>query len=135
MKIIKQASNTVFMTIDEQGFPHPRTMWVAGFDDDFTTYYVTGKSLVKCKHISENPKVCSFWTQVEGTEIGPSYAFVKGVAEITEDQSLRDRFWNDMLSTYFPEGKTDPNYIIIIVRPKELMLMDEEKYPLDKIEF
>jgi len=130
--IIAEAVNAVLMTVDQNGFPHPRTMWTAGVDDDMTTYFVTGKGLAKVQQIQANNKVCMFWTQ---TDKGGSYALLKGEARVTDDQSLRDRFWNDMLAEYFPQGKTDPSYVVIVVKPKELMLMEGMKYPLDKIQF
>ena len=134
-EIIDKAVNGVMMTVDEHGFPHPRTMWTAGMDDDFTIYFVTGRMLEKCKQIAADPKVCVFWTQTENGHIGWSYVLLKGEANVTDDQSLRDRFWSDMLSQYFPEGKTDPNYVVIVVKPKVLMLMDSHHYPLQKVEF
>ncbi|MCE5322901.1 pyridoxamine 5'-phosphate oxidase family protein [bacterium] len=133
--LIESAVNAVFMTIDNEGFPHPRTMWTAGVDDDFTVYFITGRSLLKIKQIEANPEVCAFWTKTEGDVIGWSYALIKGRATVTDDQNLRDRFWSDMLKEYFPGGKTDPEYVVIVVKPKELMLMDSHKYPLDRITF
>ena len=130
--IIAEAVNAVLMTVDQNGFPHPRTMWTAGVDDDMTTYFVTGKGLAKVQQIQANNKVCMFWTQ---TDKGGSYALLKGEARVTDDQDLRDRFWNDMLAEYFPQGKTDPSYVVIVVKPKELMLMEGMKYPLDRVEF
>lgn len=134
-KIIEQSVNSVFITLDKDGFPHARTMWTAAVDDDFTTYYVTGRNLVKCKQIAESSKVCSFWTLIEGGIIGWSYVQLKGEAKVTDDQILRNRFWNDMLKEYFPNGANDPNYVVIVVKPKELMLMDSHKYPLERVEF
>lgn len=134
-QIIDKAINGILVTEDASGFPHPRTMWTAGVDDDFTIYFVTGKSLQKCKQIEANPKVCVFWTETDNSHIGWNYAFVKGAASITQDQALRDRFWNDELKQYFSQGKTDPEYVVLIVRPNELMVMDSHKYPLDRVEF
>jgi len=128
--IITDAVNGVLMTVDGNGFPHPRTMWTAGIDDDFTTYFVTGRQLAKVAQIEANNKVCMFWSRTSDGD----YTFLKGEARVTDDQALRDRFWNDHLSEHFPQGKTDPSYVVIVVKPKELMLMDGMKYPLDKIE-
>jgi len=133
--IVEQAVNGVLMTLDEHGFPHPRTMWTAGLDDDFTIYFVTGRALQKCRQIEANPRVCVFWTQTEENKIGWNYALVKGEATITDDQALRDRFWSDVLRQYFPGGKTDPNYVVIVVKPRQMMVMDSHKYPLDVMQF
>jgi general stress protein 26 len=134
-EIIKSAVNAVFMTVDSEGFPHPRTMWTAGMDDDFTIYFVTGKGLQKTRQIESDPKVCAFWTKTDGSVIGWDYALLKGTASVSEDQALKDRFWMDELQQYFPGGKIDPNYVVIIVKPKELMIMASHQYPLERVEF
>jgi general stress protein 26 len=134
-QIIDKAVNGILSTVDENGFPHPRTMWTAGLDDDFTVYFVTGRSLLKCRQIQANPRVSVFWTQTENETIGWNYAFLKAHATISDDQALRDRFWNDVLKEYFPTGSTDPEYVVLVLKPVELMVMDSHKYPLDKVEF
>lgn len=133
--IIDDAVNGVLVTLDQDGFPHPRTMWTAGVDDDFTVYFVTGRDLLKSRQIQANQKVCVFWTKTHENTIGWDYTFMKGNAAVSDDQPLRDRFWTDVLDEYFPGGKTDPNYVVIVVKPKELMIMEGHKYPLDRIEF
>lgn len=133
-EIIDAAVNSIFTTVDENNAPHSRTMWTAGTDDDFTTYYVTHRDMLKCKQIKNNPKVCSFWTMVEGSTIGWSYVMLKGEASITDEQPMRDRFWNEALTEYF-KSKDDPTFVIIVVRPKELLMMDANQYPLKRIEF
>lgn len=133
--IVGKSPMSVLITIDTNGRPQPRTMWTAGMDEDFTVYFATGRSLEKCRQIEENPKVSVFWTTVENEALGWGYAWIKGNATISDEQSLRNRFWNDELSEYFPKGKEDPSYVIIVIKPKELVVMDSMKYPLDKIEF
>jgi general stress protein 26 len=134
-QIIDKSVNAIFTTMDEHGFPHPRTMWTAGMDDDFTAYFVTSRSLLKIRQIEADPRVCLFWTQVEGDNIGWSYAFIKGKAEITDEQALRDRFWNDTMNQYFPHGRQDPDYVVIKVKPIEMTMMDSHKYPLERVTF
>lgn len=133
--IIDEATNSVLMTVDDQGFPHPRTMWTAGLDDDFTVYFVTGRTLLKCKQIESNPNVCVFWTLTDGSNIGWNYALLKGRATITDNQGLRDRLLVDELARYFAGGKTDDNYVVIVVKPMQLMVMDSHQYPLDSLDF
>lgn len=100
-EIIGAAVNPVFTTLDEDGVPQSRTMWTAGINDDFTVYYVTHRDMLKCSQIEHNPRVCSFWTMVEGRTTGWSYVLLKGEAAVIDEQPTRERFWNDMLTEYF----------------------------------
>ena len=133
--LIKGIQHTVLVTTDEHGMPQPRTMFVLEVTNDFTTYFATGRTMQKCSQIAANPKVCLFWTQVQEGQLGPGYVCLKGEATVTDEQSLRHRFWKDEFKQYFPFGKDDPDYVIIVVKPKELLVMDSMKYPLDKVEF
>ncbi|OFX13635.1 MAG: hypothetical protein A2Z18_07150 [Armatimonadetes bacterium RBG_16_58_9] len=133
--IIKGIQHVVLVTIDQHGMPQPRSMWLPGMDDDFTIYFVTSRRTEKCPQIAANSKVCVFWTQVQEGQLGQGYVSLKGEASLTDDQNLRYRFWNDELNQYFPGGKDDPDYVIIVIKPKELLVMDSMKYPLDKVEF
>jgi general stress protein 26 len=71
---------------------------------------------------------------VEGSTIGWSYVTLKGDSRVTDEQLLRDRFWNDALTEYF-KGKDDPSLVIIVVKPRELLMMDSNEYPLKRIHF
>ncbi len=133
--IIAEAVNAVLTTVDSAGYPHSRTMWTAGIDDDFTTYCVTGRGMEKVKQIRANPRVSCFWTKTDEGAIGWDYVMLKGEAKATDEQELRDRFWDDTLKEYFPHGKDDPAFMIVVVEPKEMLVMDSRKYPLDKVEF
>jgi len=132
LSLIRSIENAAVVTIDGKGYPQSRIMWTAGVEDDFTTYFLSGRPMEKCLQISANPRVCAFWTQTQGQW---NYAMIKGDAVISDDQSLRDRFWKDEFATYYPGGKTDPNYVVIVIKPVELLLMDEMKYPLERIVF
>lgn len=137
-RIIDQAPMSVLTTLDEGGYPQSRTMWTPAVDDDFTVYFVTGRILEKCRQISANPRVCCFWTQIEDNALGGGYVCIKGEARVTDEQQLRDRLWDDVLSQYFPGGKTDPNYVVVVVKPSEMTVMDNmqsHQYPLDRLRF
>jgi len=133
--VLDAALHGVLATIDENGFPQARTMWTAGVDDDFTIHFVTHRSSAKCAHIAVNPKVCAFWAPVDNGQLGGGFLCIKGEACLTDDQSMRDRFWVDELKEHFAGGKEDPNYVIMIIRPKQLTAMDMAHYPPDVVDF
>ncbi len=134
-EIINKAQNAVLVTIDEDGFPQSRIMYTAGLDDEFKIYFVTGKSLPKCKHIKANPKINVFWTTAISTQEDWRWVSIKGTAEIRDDAEIRNRFWSDMLNRYFKGGVEDPEYVIIVISPKQIMTMTKDEYPPRIVEF
>ena len=118
-----------FATVDEHGCPQIRAMMPTTIDDDFTSYYITSRQSAKCRHITANPKVSSLWTDVVDPMSDWRSVLVKGKADISEDKALRERFWMDELTFAFPAGVDDPNYVILIVKPTEMILADHQTMP------
>jgi general stress protein 26 len=111
---------SVLITLDHDGFPAARQMGTLVVDDDFTVWYATATTTAKCGQIEGNPKVTVYWPICDQCQPGFGHVIVRGLAELTEDQALRDRFWDDSFVKYFPQGKTDPTFILIKVKPVTL---------------
>ena len=112
-KIISDHPNSILITVDEGGRPVDRVMRTARVDDDLTVYYATGLKSAKVKRLELNPSVLVLWAGESG------YLSLKGVASVTTDPEILGRIWRDTFATYFHGGKTDPNYAVIIVKPRE----------------
>jgi general stress protein 26 len=122
-------------TIDEKGYPHVRPMYTLAVDDDLTTYFATGKGMLKSKHMEANPKVSLSWNADAEDMAKWKNVQIKGDGVTTDDKALRHRVWNEMLLPYFPGGADDPNYVIVVVKPKELLFTEGESYPAKRVEF
>ena len=128
-ELIAQNPNSVLVTIDANGYPACRTMWTAKIENDFTVYYVTGRGSNKCGQIAANPRVTVFWP------VGDSYVALKGDAVVTDDQEIRDMLWNDSMTQYFPAGRTDPNYVVVQIKPRELTCLDGKDHSVHTATF
>lgn len=114
-----------FATVDEHGCPQIRAMMPVTVADDFTVYYITGRMTSKCRQIASNPKVSTLWTHVVDPMKEWESVLIKGEAAISDEKSLRERFWMEELRQIFPAGANDPNYVILIVKPTEMILADQ----------
>lgn len=124
-----------FATVDENGCPQMRAMMAAGIDEDFTVYYITSRLSAKCAQIAANPKVSSLWTDVVEPMRDWRSVLLKGRALISDDKALRDRFWMDQLTFAFPGGADDPNYVILIIRPAEMISSDNKSFVSQIVKF
>lgn len=128
-EIIKEKPIAVMATIDEKRYPMLRPMYTARLDDDFTAYFATDKRSAKCKQIADDSKVSLLWSSISEDMSNWRYAEITGIAQVTDNADLRHALWFDGLELHFPEGKDDPNYAVIIIKPQELLFSDPKTYP------
>ncbi|MCF2492044.1 pyridoxamine 5'-phosphate oxidase family protein [Dyadobacter chenhuakuii] len=53
-----------------------------------------------------------------------TYISVSGKAEIVEDEAKKEELWNPMAKAWFPEGKEDPNLVLLKVTTGEAAYWD-----------
>jgi len=127
--IIEKCPFTAFATCDENGFPQSRAMMAAAVDDDLTTYYITHRGSAKCGQIAANPNCSSMWMEVVEPMTNWHSVLVKGTASVKDDKAIRDRFWMEQLRGFFPGGADDPGFVVVEVKPTEMILADAQTMP------
>jgi len=105
----------------ENGKPYVRVMHSPRIDDDFTVWYATSASSNKVRHIRANPQVCAVFHH-EG-----KWVRVMGKAEIVTDLEEKGRLWEDDWARYWPDGKGDPDYILISIKAESVDYLDLTK--------
>lgn len=124
-EIISESPFTAFATVDEHGCPQSRAMMPVGVEEDFIVYYITNRMTAKCMQIAANPKVSSLWTHVIDPMKEWSSVLIKGEAVVSDGRALKERFWMEELRGFFPAGVDDPNFVIIVCKPREMIVADQ----------
>lgn len=119
-EVTRDVPVSILITYGEDGFPAGRPMGHLLIEEDFTVYFATATTLAKCGQIEAEPKVAVYWEKAGQDMQGYAWVMAQGTAELTRERSVLDRFWDDSFKHYFPEGKTDPTYVIIRVKPARL---------------
>lgn len=114
-------------TLDADGYPHTTTMYNlrcaaqypslvdlhAEEDNDFCVYMATANQSGKMARLKANPKASLYFCDAD--------QFVSfmlgGDIEVIEDQTLKDRIWQDGWTMYFPNGPRGPEYGVIKLAP------------------
>ena len=125
-EVIGKCMSSAFATVDENGCPQMRAMMPVAVDDDLTAYYITSRQSAKCSQIAANPRVSSLWTDVVEPMSDWRSVLAKGQARVSDDKALRDRFWMEELRPFFPGGADDPSFVILVCKPTELILADNQ---------
>ncbi len=108
-------------TMTREGAPWVRYI-TAQANDELEFRFATVKESKKVAHIAANPKV-HLLTGVEDPAAAVTWVQVAGIAEISSDAKEKRDHWNDRLHAYF-EGPDDPSYVVGIIRPYRIELMD-----------
>jgi general stress protein 26 len=105
--------------------PHARYMTF--FHEELTIYTPTSKETYKSEEIEKNANV-HILLGYEGEGMGDAYIEVQGKAAIREEQSLKDKFWNERMKKWI-ESPNDPEFIILEIKPETIRLMNDNGEP------
>ena len=111
----------------------PRSRYMTFFNDDVTLYTVTSKDTHKTGDIEQNP-----YTHVllgyEGEGFGDLYVEIEGKVTESDDESLKEKVWNEHLEPWF-DGPEDPKILILKIDPEQIRLMNKKGQPPQTLEF
>lgn len=102
------------MLITRSGGPNLRAvpMALAKVDEDGTIWFVTGRESGKAHDIETNSAV-EIVCMKEFTE----YLTIHAEAALSHDVDKIDELWDQRFRAWFPEGRTDPNLVLIRAQP------------------
>ena len=120
-KLLEDIDFCMFTTVGEEGYlvSRPLSTQAAEFDGERLWYFTSLRS-PKVREIGRHPQVnCAYVSKDKNV-----YASVAGIASITRDKALIERFWKDAYKAYFPRGRNDPNVALIEVRVRTVEYWD-----------
>lgn len=108
------ANFSTAMLITHTDEHHLRTvpMAIAKVDEDGTIWFVTGRESGKAHDIETNAAI-EIVCMKEFTE----YLSVHAHATLSRDMEKIDEVWDQRFRAWFPEGRTDPNLMLIRAQP------------------
>ncbi len=119
------------MATVQQNKPHSRYMTF--FNDDFILYTATSKKTHKVEDIEQNP-----YTHIllgyDGNGLGDSFLEIEGQVEESDDESMKEKVWNDALKGWF-EGPKDPDLVILKIVPTQVRVMNSKGNEPEVVKF
>ena len=121
LRILEESRLGTMATVSE-GKPHSRYMTF--INEEFTLYTPTSKGSEKVDELESNP-----YTHIligyDGEGFGDAYLEILGRVSISEDDSLKEKIWNDRMEAWF-EGPNHPNLVILKVTTESARLMNKK---------
>lgn len=115
IKELAEAALTGLMITNLKSLPLSiRPMATQKVDDNGQVYFLGVKSSDAVKHINESADMQLVYANKDKSE----YLALYGQGEVYRDQAEIDEMWNAFIKTWFPEGKDDPNLVIIRFKPE-----------------
>jgi len=129
LKLIRQFNTVMMVTHAEDDRLRARPMGIAQVEDGGRLWFITAMETAKTHEIEEDTRV-----QIVCQDDYSLYLSVGGRAALVEDDRAKiHEVWKESYKVWFPEGKDDPNLILIAFYPEEVEYWDNEGW--NKIEY
>jgi general stress protein 26 len=109
VKLRKKSKFAYVGSINEEGFPQNKCMFIIKDDDVHVHYFSTNTSSRRVQQFRKNPKASVYYCN----EMFFKGALFTGTIEIVDDIEIKKRFWNKGDEKYYPKGVTDHDYCIL----------------------
>lgn len=110
-EFIREQKVAFIASVDEEGFPNMKAMFVPRKIDGNCFYFTTNTSSMRSQQYMKNPKASIYFFhkgrfRYEGI-------MLIGTMEVLQDETTKKEIWRDGDTIYYKEGVTDPDYCVL----------------------
>jgi general stress protein 26 len=110
----------MFCTTDVHGNMRSRPMTALHVDEEGDIWFFANSMSDVCAELGEEGKVCLSYANTGKND----YLSVSGHAMLVRDKAKSKELWSPMLKAWFPGGHSDPELVLIRVRPEAASYWD-----------
>lgn len=111
--LINDFSTAMLVTDSGNGAMRGRPMRMANIETDGDLWFVTDGDSAKIEEIEKHPQVAVIF------QGGSKFVSLSGKATVTREQSKINELWSEAWKVWFPEGKEDPNLMLLHVEAEQ----------------
>ncbi|WP_423149609.1 pyridoxamine 5'-phosphate oxidase family protein [Rubrolithibacter danxiaensis] len=97
-----------------------RPMSTAKVDEDGSIWFFTNEYSCKAEQVEDDPEVCLAYSSPSKN----SYVSVLGKAQLVDDKTRMEEFWNPAVKAWFPQGLEDAKLVLLKVKPYQAEYWD-----------
>jgi general stress protein 26 len=119
VELLKTFSNGIFVTHGGSEDIHSRPMAIAQVEPNGDVWMLSGAASDKVREVKADARaqiVC---------QSSSAFVTLTGRANVNKNRAKLDELWNDSYKSWFPQGKDDPNLVLIQLRAEEGEWWDE----------
>ena len=102
----------------------PFSRYMTFFNENYTLYTATSKKTDKVEELEQNPNT-HILIGYEGEGFGDVYLEIMGTVTISDEESMKEKVWNEHMEPYFT-GPDDPELVILKITPDSMRLMNKK---------
>jgi len=111
-ELVEDIRIAMMTTVDDQGNLVSRPMAALQMDEDGTIWFFSKRTAPKVSQIDNN----QHRVNLAFADVGDAdYVSISGTADERYDRAKIDELWNPQAKAWFPEGKDDPDLILLKV--------------------
>jgi general stress protein 26 len=111
VELAKDIQITMFTTVDREGHFVSRPMAQHLVEPDGDLWFFAERDSRVMEQLTADPHVGLTLTSNQ------TWISIDGTAEMVDDQAMKEELWNQWAEAWLPDGKTDPNVVLIKVDP------------------
>lgn len=109
--LLKSLPVAMFNTVAHDGSVVARPLQALEFDEDGVLWFATGLDSEKATEIRARPHVGLSFADHHANR----FVSVSGPARLVHDREKINALWSPAMSVFFPQGKDDPNLVLVRV--------------------
>lgn len=119
--LLEKIDTAMLTTVGPDGFlvSRPLSTQDSAFDGKRVWFFTEADS-PKVAEIARNPKVNLAYASSDRN----TYVSLAGTASVNRDRRRIGRLWNDAMKAFFPNGKDDPNLVLLEVQVRSIEYWD-----------
>lgn len=111
IEFIKKQKTAFIASVDEDGFPNLKAMFVPRKIEGNSFYFTTNTSSMRTQQFMKNPKASIYFYnkgrfKYEGI-------MLTGTMEVLQDDAIKKEIWCTGDTIYYRQGVTDPDYCVL----------------------
>ncbi|MDB5261599.1 MAG: ral stress protein [Adhaeribacter sp.] len=122
---IKDIKTAMLVTAESDGTLRARPMQTLKFEGNYL-WFLTSSDSAKSQEIRNESHVNLTYAQ----ESDKLYVSVSGIATISRDRQKIEELWSAPFKAWFPEGKEDPNIVVLRVEITQAEYWDTPTSPV-----
>ncbi len=111
IEFINRQNAALVASVDEDGFPNVKAMFVPRKIEGNSFYFTTNTSSMRTQQFLRNPKA-SIYFYNKGRYKYEGIMLV-GTMEVLQDEAIKREIWCDGDTMYYKQGVTDPDYCVL----------------------
>ena len=132
VELLKTFSNAILVTHGGSEDLHSRPMAIAQVEANGDVWMLSGAASEKVREVRADARaqiVC---------QSSSAFVTLTGRANVNKDRAKLDEIWTESYKSWFPQGKDDPNLVLIQLRAEEGEWWDERgtnrlKYVIESV--